>query len=410
MEKECIKIIEYNLKGLLPNPFVFDNGKSIEKKTEWDERRKEIFKTAVELQYGDCVPAPEFFDVSPLYIGDEGKISVYAITAGTKRKKLTFNMYVFKAGTTEKLPCAISGDLCFPYAFDKEYIDLFIKNKINLVLFNRTDLAPDIARYNLNWIQGENNSEYIKASNIIDNLEKSQKIGKLSEIYPEYSFGTIQAWAWGYSRCVDALEELSFADMDCIAFTGHSRGGKTAILAGALDERAAIVNPNAACAGGCSCYRIDITAQKEDGTVDKSEDMSNIFRHFPMWLGPEMKKYIGCEDKLPFDSHYLKALIAPRVLLVTEAASDIMANPVGTWQTSIAAKEVYKFLEAEEKMLWSFRSGGHCHSVEDVLQLVNVIKHFKWGEPLNDNYYKRPFNKAEPAFKWRTPQSTIESE
>ena len=40
--------------------------------------------------------------------------------------------------------------------------------------------------------------------------------------------------------------------MSCVTFTGHSRGGKTAALAGVLDERAAIVNPNETCAGSCA--------------------------------------------------------------------------------------------------------------------------------------------------------------
>ena len=64
-----------------------------------------------------------------------------------------------------------------------------------------------------------------------------------------------------------------------------------------------------------------------------------------------MRKYIDKEDELPFDSHYLKAMVAPRVLFVSEAASDIMANPVGLWQTTMGAREVYKFLGAEDKLL-----------------------------------------------------------
>lgn len=397
-----IKIMEYDLKGMLPNPFIFDDGTKVISKSDWDKRRKEIYETAVELQYGGMPPAPEVLRVEPLYLGGKGNINTYKITTGKKDKNFSFNMLVFKAEDHAALPTVISGDLCFPYAFNKEYIEAFTNNKINLVLFNRTDLFPDIAQYNVKRFTEEGTNDHTDALESITDFENGKRRGILAEIYQEYSFGAISAWAWGYSRCVDALAYLGIADMECIAFTGHSRGAKTAILAGALDERAVIVNPNAACAGGCSCYRLHIKAIKEDGVSEaESEPISNIFKHFPLWMGQGLREYIDREEELPFDSHYLKALVAPRILLVTEAASDIMANPVGSWQTSEAAKEVYKFLGVEENLLWSFREGDHYHAIEDIKQLINVIKHYKWGEPLNDNYFKAPFEMPPLAFDWR---------
>jgi hypothetical protein len=88
---------------------------------------------------------------------------------------------------------------------------------------------------------------------------------------------------------------LGNVDLSTIAFTGHSRGGKTALLAGVLDERATIVNPNEACAGGCSNYRLVINAITEDGEEKPSEPISNIFHHFPAWMGKDLKEYIGRE-------------------------------------------------------------------------------------------------------------------
>lgn len=400
--EDLIQITEYTLKGKLPNPFLFDNGSEVKTSSDWEKRKKEIFKTAVELQYGGVVPDPEFLDVEILYIGKE--LSTYKITTGKKDNPVSFNMLVFKTDKSKVAPTVITGDLCFTYGFDKEYIKTFTDNGINLVLFNRTDLFPDIAYYNADWVN-EGTNEQNDVLSAVEDYNNSIRRGPLAKIYPEHPFGAISAWAWGYSRCVDALEYLGFADMDCIVFTGHSRGGKTAILAGALDDRAVIVNPNGACAGGCSCYRLFIKAIKEDGEEAKSELIAPIFKSFPLWMGQGLKEYIGREDELPFDSHFLKALIAPRVLLVTEAASDIMANPVGSWQTSEAAKEVYKFLGAEENLLWTFRRGGHFHHIDDITQLVNVIKHYKWGEKLNDNYFKTPFKKPEFAFDWKAPEN-----
>ena len=94
-----------------------------------------------------------------------------------------------------------------------------------------------------------------------------------------------------------------------------------------------------------------------------------------------------------------------RVLFVSEAASDIMANPVGTWQTTMGAKEVYKFLGAEDKIFWYFRSGDHFQTTEDIYQLVNVIRNYKYGEKLNDKFFKTPFEEVEFAFDWKAPKN-----
>lgn len=397
-----IEITKYERLGELPDPFIFRDGTRVKSAADWPRRRAEIYEDAVNLQYGTMPPQPEFLEVAPLYIAGKGKPSCYRITTGTREKPVVFNMTVFKADTQNQAPAVISGDLCFQYAFDKEYVSTFTDNGIHLVLFNRTELAPDIAEYNFASLP-ESAGEYRSAKAVCDRLTVGNCGGQVKAAYPDRTFGAIGAWAWGYSRCVDALEQLGFADMKLITFTGHSRGAKTAALAGAVDERAAIVNPNAACAGGYSSYRIHIEAKAEDGKIRPSEPLSNIFHHFPAWLGADMKKYIGKEETLPFDSHDLKALVAPRILFVSEAASDIWANPVGSYQTTEAAKEVYKLLNCEENLLWYFRRGFHCQTVEDIGQLVNIIKHVQTGEPLNDKFFRLPFHKPAPAFSWKCP-------
>ena len=401
IHENLIEIINYTTQGNLPDPFLFDDGSRVTTADDWSRRREEMYKTVIELQYGTMPPSPEFVEVEPMYLG--GKPSVYRIKSGTRAHPVTFNMYLFKANSSEKAPAVISGDMCFNYCYDKKFLSTFIDNGINFVTFNRTELAPDIAGYNVGGLDKES-GEYAHSKKILDHLTNENCGGQLKDAYPEYSFGTVGAWAWGYSRCIDALEILGNVDMSTIAFTGHSRGGKTAALAGALDERALIVNPNASCSGGYGSYRIHIEAKKEDGSVAKSEPLKNIYINFPSWLGKEMCNYIGREEEIPFDSHHLKAMVAPRVLFVSEAASDIMANPVGTWQTSLAAGEVYKFLGCEENLLWYFRRGGHYHEIEDIEQLVNVIRHVKYGEPLNDKYFKLPFKPTPLAFDWKTPE------
>ena len=313
IHENLLTITKYELLGKLPDPFVFDDGHRVETEKDWAERRKEIYKSAVELQYGTISPSPESVEVEPLYLGAVGKPSGYKVTVHANGKSLSFKMVLFRARSL-KAPAVISGDLCFQYAYDKEYIETFTNSDINLVLFDRTEIAPDIAPYNLKNLGTEETFEYARGKEIFDGLDKGCCGGPLKEMFPDYTFGAVGAWAWGYSVCVDALTVLGNVDTDFIVFTGHSRGGKAAALAGAIDERAKIVNHNASCAGGYGSYRIKIEAVAENGKKSISEPISNIFKVFPSWMGQELRPYIDREAELPFDAHYLKALVAPRIL------------------------------------------------------------------------------------------------
>ena len=395
------KILKYELLEKLPDPFLFRDGSRVKTKEDWTRRREEIYENVVDLQFGTMPPKPEFLEVEPL---SYAMIETFRIRTGTRSNPVTFHMFLFKAKCAEKAPVVISGDLSFNRMFDKDMINSFTDNGINLVLFDRTELAPDIAAYNFDRFTDRDNGEYHLAAKIVEDLKTGNCGGQLKKAYPDYTFGTIGAWAWGYSRCVDALEILGCVDMDMVVFTGHSRGAKTAALAGAVDERARIVNPNAACSGGYSSYRIALDFEGLDGRMESGERLANIFHNFPAWLGQGMRDYVDDVTALPFDSHDFKAMIAPRVLFVSECSHDQWANPVGTWQTTEAAAEVFKFLGCEDNLIWNFRYGQHDQTQEDFDQLINVIQHVKDGKPLNDKFFRLPFPKMEKAYDWKCPE------
>ena len=380
--KKPLEITRYELLGKLPDPFTLDSGERITKPEQWEKRRKEIYKTAVELQYGTLPPKPEYFDVETVWTSAES--CVYLIHAGTKERAVTFRMHLLipqKHGG--RFPVIVDGDACWTYYMDKSFLSPALEAGIGWAFFDRTELAHDI------------------------NNEGRGK-GALYGVYPEYTFGALGAWAWGYSRCVDALERINLpVDLDWIAFTGHSRGGKTAALAGAADERARVVNPNETCAGACGCYRIHMTGKYEDQPEGRSETLADIYRVFPFWFGEGMADYTEREAELPFDEHYLKALVAPRTLFVSEAAGDMWANPVGSYQTSLAAKEVFEFLGAGGRIFWYFRPGTHGHAVSDVEMLVNVITHERDGAKVDPRMFVLPFEAPAPAYDWSRPGEEI---
>ena len=375
---DMLKVDKYEVLGKLPNPFIFDNGDKVKTIDDWKKRREEIYKTAIELQYGTQPPKPEFLEVEQIYWGRD--ICGYKIHTGTRKNPVTFKMQIIiPQKVNGKIPFIVDGDMCWMYHMSKEYLNAALENGIGWVMFDRTELASDIYR-------------------------DTRGHGVLYKTYPEYTFGALGAWAWGYSRCVDALEKLDYnVDYDYLTFCGHSRGGKTCALAGALDERAKIVNPNETCAGACSCYRIHMSGQYNDDPPFRSETLNDVLSNFGFWFGPEMEKYRHNEESLPFDAHYLKALIAPRTLFISEAAGDIWSNPIGSYQTTVAAREVYDFLDSKDNIYWYYRPGNHGHDINDVKMLVNLIKHKQANEKLSENMYKLPFKEYEKIFDWKNP-------
>ena len=375
--EKIIKVTDYKVLGELPDPFLKKDGSRVSTPEEFDEHKKTLYKDVVELQYGKQPPEPEFLDVE--YLSKSRGGFTYRIVTGRRDYPVSFTLKLFlPEDRSKKCPVIVDGDLCFDYAFDNEYRAAALDSGVALAFFNRTELVPD--------------------------LKDAGRNGPLYRCYPDYDFGAIGAWAWGFSRVVDALIELDMFDNDWITFTGHSRGGKTAMLAGVLDERARIVAPNETNAGSCSCYRIHMKAINEDGVEKQSETLANLVNKFGFWLGPKMAEYTECEEKLPFDAHFLKAMVAPRTLIVAEAASDIWTNPIGTWMTTQAAKEVYKLYGKEENLFWYFRHGYHYHKPEDLKMLVSVIKHQRDGEPLCEGFFSTPFEEPELIFKWRCPE------
>lgn len=153
---------------------------------------------------------------------------------------------------------------------------------------------------------------------------------------PESRWGTIAAWAWGLSRAVDYLVTDPDLDARRVCLIGHSRRGKTALLAAALDERVALVVPHQSGTGGMALSR--------DSQQEKVERINRVFPH---WFNDTFTGFNDREDRLPFDQHCLVALVAPRPLLDTEGAQDAWANFPRSLDALKAADPVYKLLGAK---------------------------------------------------------------
>ena len=160
--------------------------------------------------------------------------------------------------------------------------------------------------------------------------------------------GSIAAWAWGFHRCVDYLVTDADLDPRRIAAVGHSRNGKTALLATAFDERIALAIPHQAGCGGTAPNRVaPAMAAPQANNRPIAETIAQINKGFPHWFNGEFKKFNDAPDRLPFDQNGLVALCAPRPVLFSNAQEDQWANPSGQFDVLRAADGVYRFLGVE---------------------------------------------------------------
>ena len=167
-------------------------------------------------------------------------------------------------------------------------------------------------------------------------------------------WGTCGDFGYRGLRVESTVRPVARADQ--VIAIGASRGGKTALLAGATDERFALTVANGSGCCGAGCFRF---------LGPQAETLQEMIEHAGFWLSPRLAEFVGRESELPLDQHFLKAAIAPRAMLTTEAMGDLCANPPGTWLTHAAARQAYRFLGVEDRIGISFRPGRHEHTLLD---------------------------------------------
>ncbi len=310
----------------LPDPLVTTDGKKVIHPEEWRKIRRPEILALFESQVFGRVPSTRYHKDFKVVKEDKNAMNGRAtmklvnITVSAASRSLTIHMGLFIPNNIQKpvpaflLVCNRPPDnIDFTRQKKSEFwpAEEIIARGYAVAAFYNADVDPD------------KHDEFKDGIHAL--LDKSRN---------NESWGTLAAWAWGTSRCVDYLVTDKAIAKDKIAVVGHSRGGKTALWAGALDERIALVIPNEAGCGGTSLER-----RKYGETIDR------INKSFPHWFCGNYKAYANKEDSLPVDNHMLMALIAPRALYVASADRDLWADPKGQYLALYHSLDVYRLFK-----------------------------------------------------------------
>lgn len=329
----------------------------------WEDRRAEIVRLLCEEEYGFLPPQPE--SVSYEVVEERqtfcaGKVTFkkVLITATLGDTRFSFPIYSTVPQAAGKHPFFICpnfrGDIPDRYIPSEEIAD----HGFAVLSFCYKDVTSD------------------------DNDWNNGLAGKLYDAHDrrKTDCGKIAMWAWAASRVMDYAYTQSNLDLTNATVIGHSRLGKTALLAGVTDERfTCVISNNSGCSGAAV------------SRMKKGETIENICHTFPYWFCENYEKYKNNESNLPFDQHFLIGAIAPRKVYVSSAEKDTWADPESEYLSCVAASEVYEKLGItgfvhpprlpqagdafhEGNIGYHLRSGGHYLSREDWLQFIQFIQ------------------------------------
>ena len=182
------------------------------------------------------------------------------------------------------------------------------------------------------------------------------------------SWGALSAWAWGASRVMDWLETEPLVDARHVAVAGLSRRGKTALWAGATDRRFAMA---------CACGSGTCGAKLNHVELEGAESLCRISR-FRHWFCRNFDKWAGKDMIVPFDQHWLLALMAPRLVAVGSGSDDPGAGPEGERLSTEFAKPAWDLYGVTNGVSYHVRDGGHAFRLYDWEKFMDFADAHGW--------------------------------
>ncbi len=358
---DALPIKDLPVRAGLPEALVTDDGHAVTTAGEWEVRRTEMKRVLEDYEFGHTPPTPGNVKgdevESKLLQNGQVLFRQVHLTFGPGRK-LGFDLCIFAPVQTNAVKARFPTIIHLAYTIGESTVGQYVealRRGYQVVEINYQQLGADNSHYR--------QSAFFPA-------------------YPGYDWRDMAAWAWGVSRCVDFLEQDPATDKSKIILVGHSRVAQAAQLAGAMDERIALVG-----AAGCGCaFRF---CGKGHGG---KQGLDEVIRQNTFWFGPRLPEFLGQVDKLPFDQHWMIALAAPRPFILCNALDDQYCNGNAIVQSYLAVKRVYAMLGVPENLGIVFRPGHHALLPEDWQAILDFSD---WQ--LRKRDVKRRFDELPPA-------------
>ena len=346
----------------LPELLTFKNGNPVETVEDFEKRRDEIKLLLQEHEYGYIPANPnhlrvEVVSTDKVFCAGKAPLVKLSFTVTIDEEEFSFPVNAVIPKTPGKHPAFVHinfrPDVPDKYMLSEEIVDRGFATFsfcYNDVTTDNNDFSDGIAKF------------------------LSPKHRK------QNSPGKIAMWAWAAMRVMDYIVALDNIDTDNVAVVGHSRLGKTALLAGAFDDRFKYVISNCSGCSGAAILR-----------GKTGENLAVLTGVRPFWFCPKYQNYAVHEQTLPLDQHFLLAASAPRHILVGSAREDTWADPESEFLSAHLASEVYekiygikglvhngvipeaKTVLDEGNILYHVREGLHYFSREDWQTYMNYI-------------------------------------
>ena len=341
----------------LPDPLTMEDGTKVTDATIWDKKRRpQIFKLFETEVYGRCpISRPEEMTATVTSekkdarggkaIRREIAIRFTKDPAGPRMNLLVYT----PAGATQPVPTFLGlnfeGNHAITEEADVKIAECWVPNtRDGTIKDNRANESTRGAQASRWAIDYALEHGYGLATICYGDIDPDFDDGFKNGVHPlapknppaADEWGSIAAWAWGLSRTLDILQQDALVDGKKVIVTGHSRLGKTALWAGAQDQRFAAVISNDSGAGGAALSRRIF-----------GETIARLNSSFPHWFCDNYNRYNDNEAACPVDQHELIALIAPRPCLINSATEDLWADPKGEFLSALHADPVYRLLASD---------------------------------------------------------------
>ncbi len=345
---------------------------------------------------GMAVSFGDWTMIDPGYLAGRGTLEEAAVTVGSGDGARTFHLVAAFPAGAHRAPAVISqtfssncsvfpdepvtaadGNVCQGPDFDG------VLGKIETQVFGTYIAVAPVERY---FDAGLAYATFY-ASELIPDSKGAAPAAMAALGGPVNPTGTLMAWAYGFSAAVDVLEADPRIDPERIAVMGHSRHGKSAILAGIWDRRIAAVVAHQSGYAGSSLSR-----------STTGEGLPRMAKAYPHWLAPEAQQWLDRLDAIPVDQHELLAILAPTPVLIGNGRRDVWSDPNASYRAAEAASPVYvaegtngldgasiKDFDPHAAIAWWLRPGGHSVVSEDIDAFTAFLSSHLEPDPARDS-------------------------